>query len=502
MTNLEVAKALIGHLVAQGVREVCLCTGARNAPLVEALTEEPRISITTFFDERTAAFFALGRARKTKSPVVVCTTSGTAVAELLPATIESRYVGAPLVLLTADRPKQFRHTGAPQTIDQVSFLRPEVALQWDLETWPQVVELHSFPVHINVCFEEPVLSAQFGEVERGSSAPDFSQVRRPLAIVGALSETEHSVVCEFLNKHDLYFIPEAHSGLRGHPQLKSRRQLNAWVVGASQFTEHFDGVIRIGGVPTARLWRDLDYDLNATPVLSFSGEPWSGRGRDLEPAQPIQKLKTWQRSFEVVVAPQLEEQMLHLEQQCEDLMQRRPESELALVRALSSVIRPKSSVFIGNSLPIREWDLVAKLRSDLQIFSQRGVNGIDGLLSTFLGMLDPKADNVLVVGDLSAFYDSNVFWLVPQLPSDIQFKIVVINNRGGRIFRRMFANTTLQLEHSYDFRAYAQLWSLPYARVMSADGLAQMWLGLAERALLELAPDASSSDLAWNDFDA
>ena len=118
MTNIELARRTIGAIRSLGVTDFCVCAGSRNAPLLAVLGKTQQIKTYTFVDERSAAFFALGVGKRLGRPACVVTTSGTAVAELLPAAIEAHYSGVPLVLLTADRPARFRGTGAPQSIDQ------------------------------------------------------------------------------------------------------------------------------------------------------------------------------------------------------------------------------------------------------------------------------------------------------------------------------------------------------------------------------------------------
>jgi 2-succinyl-5-enolpyruvyl-6-hydroxy-3-cyclohexene-1-carboxylate synthase len=116
-----------------------------------ALLGESDRRLFSFFDERSAAFFAIGRSKLHGAPVAVVTTSGTAVAELLPATIEAYYSGIPLILITADRPARFRGTGAPQSIEQVGIFGPYASTS--LETWSR-----NAPLHLNVEFDEPLLS--------------------------------------------------------------------------------------------------------------------------------------------------------------------------------------------------------------------------------------------------------------------------------------------------------------------------------------------------------
>ncbi|HJQ40009.1 MAG TPA: thiamine pyrophosphate-binding protein [Thermoanaerobaculia bacterium] len=147
MGNLDLARRLIDDVRAAGVREFCVCAGSRNAPLLAVLGE----AVYSFVDERSAAFFALGRVKLHGDPVAVVTTSGTAVAEMLPAAIEAYYSGIPLVLISADRPARFRHTGAPQSINQIGLFG--IYAETSFETWTRTK-----PLHLNIEFDEPLLT--------------------------------------------------------------------------------------------------------------------------------------------------------------------------------------------------------------------------------------------------------------------------------------------------------------------------------------------------------
>src|SRR6185436_3564388 len=127
-----------------GVRDFCVCGGSRNAPLLAVVG-----AAYSFVDERSAAFFALGRAKLTGRPAAVITTSGTAAAELLPAAVEAHYSGVPLILITADRPARYRGTGAPQAIEQEGLFGVYAAR--DAASWSRLGALH-----INVEFDEPL----------------------------------------------------------------------------------------------------------------------------------------------------------------------------------------------------------------------------------------------------------------------------------------------------------------------------------------------------------
>jgi 2-succinyl-5-enolpyruvyl-6-hydroxy-3-cyclohexene-1-carboxylate synthase len=145
MTNLEIARRIIDDVRALGVADFCVCSGSRNAPLIAVIDRA-----YSFVDERSAAFFAVGRARRDDRPVAVITTSGTAAAELLPAAIEAYYSGTPIVLITADRPARYRGTGVPQSIEQESLFGVYAARS--IDSWNR-----RMPLHINVEFDEPLL---------------------------------------------------------------------------------------------------------------------------------------------------------------------------------------------------------------------------------------------------------------------------------------------------------------------------------------------------------
>ena len=167
MSNLAEARRVIALARELGVEDFCVCGGSRNAPLIAVLTDgswqladglsanrQPP-TVNSFVDERSAAFFALGRAKLTGRPAAVITTSGTAVAEMLPAAVEAHYSGVPLVLITADRPERYRGTGAPQAIEQTSIFG--VYASRDADRWTRIG-----PLHINVEFDEPLLDESNG----------------------------------------------------------------------------------------------------------------------------------------------------------------------------------------------------------------------------------------------------------------------------------------------------------------------------------------------------
>jgi 2-succinyl-5-enolpyruvyl-6-hydroxy-3-cyclohexene-1-carboxylate synthase len=158
--NKNLAISILKQLHLAGVKELCLCPGGRNAPFVAELSKSKQFETFYWYEERSAAFFALGKTKIYERPSAVITTSGTAAGELLPAAMEAYYSGLPLVLVTADRPRRFRGTGAPQTAEQVGLFSVYATYSQDLAE-EEMCDLRPWsktgPLHINVCFEEPLI---------------------------------------------------------------------------------------------------------------------------------------------------------------------------------------------------------------------------------------------------------------------------------------------------------------------------------------------------------
>ncbi|HEV7486202.1 MAG TPA: thiamine pyrophosphate-binding protein [Thermoanaerobaculia bacterium] len=501
MTNIAEARRVIEQACALGATDFCVCAGSRNAPLLAVLAGSD-LRIYSFVDERAAAFFALGRAKMTGRPAAVVTTSGTAVAELLPAAIEAHYSGTPLILITADRPARYRGTGAPQSIEQEEIFG---------------VYARGSVTHINVEFDEPLIDDEVGEwsaAVSAASSPPTRQARnvlpstaaartraepagedasapiipgnRPLLILGGLDESDRPRVREFAKKLNAPIYAEPLSGLREDPAL-AHLIITAGerMIGRG----NSDGVIRVGNIPTLRFWRDLDESPAHLLLISFSALPFTGCSRgEVHPLEALPSDVTPRDRDEAFFADDRERAASIVR-----ILDDEPESELAMFRALSRTSTANSRVYLGNSLPIREWDLAATREPrGFEIAANRGANGIDGQLSTFFGQCDPSRPNVCVVGDLTAIYDSNAPWIVQQLDAALDWRIVIVNNGGGRIFssvpslRKLDASMReriIENAHAIHFDHWAAMWNI-------------------EDRVTELQPNAEASRRAWARYDA
>ena len=477
--NAILAAGTLGHLTGLGVEEFVICAGARNAPLVTTLlrgAKEEGCKVSSHFDERTAAFFAMGLARRSGKPVAVMTTSGTAVAELLPAVIESFYSGVPLVLVTADRPVAFRGSGAPQAIEQVGIFGNYAPTALDLSEVKDLGRVADWdrrtPLHLNVCFEEPRAE---DVVESWSSiavsVPDVklsvtgrekilrfcSAASRPLVLLGALDAKWQKEVAPFLTASGIPFWAEGTSGLREASEPAGTRIASESDLAIIKP----DAVIRIGGIPSCRFWRDLE-NLPEVNVLSVSPLPFTGLARESElllsqsfPAVEIKTQPSWVSDLTLLGAPTFGGDAL---------------SEPAVVRKLSEMIPSEALVFLGNSMPIREWNLAASFELPHPCcFASRGANGIDGQIAAFLGLSRGCDESWGIFGDLTALYDLNAPALLDSGTGEKK-RIVILNNGGGRIFSRLPSMAGLELNeknhtenhHDRHFRSWAAMWDLDY----------------------------------------
>ncbi len=515
--NDKLAHNVIREALKCGITEFCVCPGAHNSPFVLALDNHPLIKTYFWFEERSAAFFALGRSKTTDIPIAVITTSGTAAAELLPATMEAYYTGTPLLLITADRPRRYRGTGAPQSAEQVGLFgcyapyAQDLAQDdlCDLSPWSRAQ-----PAHLNVCFEEPRTGGIPFTIDASCNDPPLEldltmvnadqlesflqQVTHPFVVVSTLRKEAREPVCDFLQALNAPVLLEGPSGLREDPRLAHLRIQNPEKIfqSATQAGYPIDGVLRIGGVPTNRLWRDLEKLQGKIDVCSLNEYPFSGLSwGNIVHGKLSAFFHSYRppRSFSGKACQQWLEADRRFHQKLLALFAKEPHAEASLVHALSKQIPHGAIIYLGNSLPIREWDLAASWEAHHStVYASRGLNGIDGQLSTFLGYCTPNNDNWAFVGDLTALYDMAGPWILSQLDG-VKVNIVVINNSGGQIFSRMFSSPAFLNTHELNFAPLAEMWNLSYEKWTSIP----KEIASTRSRLIEIIPDADATARFW-----
>ena len=508
-TNRALSAEILLALHNACVRTVCLCPGGRNAPLVLACDAASEyFEVISFFEERSAAFFALGREARDGRPVAVITTSGTAAAELLPAMLEAAHSGRRLIAVTADRPRRLRGTGAPQTINQLPLFAAAAVPVIDIERPEEIMALPNpnGPLHLNVSFEEPLVDGTFQNiaVDGGKEPPRenplidtrearricaafFREVRHPLVLVSSLDPHDAHALAPWLASLDCPLYLEPVSQLRNDGNLqKFSLHSGARILLTPECRIACDGVIRIGGVPTPRFWRECEQ----WKVLHVSSVNLPG----LAAPSPVVPLSSF-REICLEFSPQsgkagpLFARDSAAAEQLDSLLQREPRSEPGLVRLLATRLAEDARVFLGNSLPIREWDLAAPRRENRRtIHANRGVNGIDGLVSTALGLAGPDRPTAALLGDLSALYDLAGLWPVAQI-GQADITLAVINNAGGQIFDRMFKHAAFLNTHQLRLRGWAEMFGWHYGMVSEqSDSFPS-----ASLRLVEVLPDAEAT---------
>jgi 2-succinyl-5-enolpyruvyl-6-hydroxy-3-cyclohexene-1-carboxylate synthase len=524
VNDMEIALSVIGGCLEKGVKEYVVCSGARNIPLISALLECEDVVVWSHFEERAAGFYALGRMMDTREPCAVITTSGTAVAELLPSVVECHYQGRPLLVISADRPSEYRGSGAPQAIEQVGMFGSYVGGCEDVEGDSAEI-LNGWngriPWHVNVCLGEGVeddsveiaASHELGEWKPEREKIDVSPLvrffddvwRGVVVCLGGLEPEDRPEVFAFLKKLKIPVVADPTSGLR--------ELLGDLVISDPDRMlkeAKLSKILRIGDVPVGRFWRDLE-GMPEVEVLNLSRAGFSGLARKSETiAGGISRIiKGVGEVEEVGDVTDLLRGNGRKASQIDELLERFPDSEPSFVRMTSIYATMAESVYLGNSLPIREWGMFAQRDKEVPhelVRANRGANGIDGQLATWAGWTHGIDDAWILIGDLTALYDLSA----PSLLHDCDAEgrvIVVMNNGGGRIFDRLprvqkmdgAQKGIIANEHAFSFESWAMMWGWDYQRVETVDEL-EIEAGPAP-LVVELVPCEKQTKAFWEAYE-
>ncbi len=508
--------AIMGALANAGVRDVVVCPGSRSTPLALTAAASKRLKVWSVTDERSAAFFALGLAKGGGRPATVLCTSGSAGAHFLPAVIEASHGGTPLVLLTADRPWELQGFGAPQTTVQSrffgSFARVELLPMPDAGSLAHLRAVVARalsglgPVHFNVPFREPL--SPDGEIPvddgvapaalrmvRGAPSPDVSEVR--------LAGVERGViVCGPREKDDGFgeavhalgkalgfpVLAEAASNARfGFPEAICHADLLVRHEGfAKSHTPQV--VLRFGGgltPKTTQAW--LDGSGAKIFVFSERGEIVDPlhRAQAVIEGDPVDACRALMPATPVTSA--YREAFIQADAKVVGAL---PFGEPGIAATVAA--HATNNLFLSSSMPIRDVDAFAKAGPhQLRVFSNRGVNGIDGVVSTAAGVAAATGKpTVLLIGDLALVHDLHGMLIARQ--HGIPLTVVAVNNDGGGIFsflpiadRKEHFEALFGTPHGLDFAHVAALSGARLERPGSLAALAAA-LGKPGLALIEL----------------
>lgn len=487
------AGLIIEELIRHGIAYFCIGPGSRSTPLVVAAARHGGVQTFIGYDERSLGFHALGYARATNCPAAVIATSGTAVANLYPAVVEAFSDGVPMIVLTADRPPELIDTGANQTIRQDRFFGTYVTWYADLPcpdyhispamvltTVDQAVYRSKVqypgPVHLNCRFREPLepsetqipaeYLSQIQTWENGNhpftsySTPKqtlseddvqtltelIQNTERGMIIVGDLrSQTQKEAVLELARKTQWTTYADISSGLRFSSLPLHLIRFYDQQLLSGQFSESVKPsvVLHFGGhVTSKRIWQYFDQNrpqryiiIKETPTR-YDPAHYVTDHLQTDIADVCQKLAdriNGRQSNSFVDS--FNDKTLQVNTVLEETIQGSVTlTEPFVSRTISDIIPESSCLFLSNSMPVRDMDLYAKtIDKPILVGTNRGVSGIDGILSTATGFAAGHRKTLtLVIGDVAMLHDLNALSLLHKIK--IPIVIVVINNRGGGIF--------------------------------------------------------------------
>jgi 2-succinyl-5-enolpyruvyl-6-hydroxy-3-cyclohexene-1-carboxylate synthase len=558
-TNSVWASILVETLWRLGLTHAVICPGSRSAPLAVAFAAHAQITAIPVLDERSAAFFALGLARQQHRAIALVCTSGTAGANFYPAVIEARESRVPLLVLTADRPPELRDCNAGQSIDQhklygaypnwqtelalpslelsrLTYLRQTVIHAWERTHYPV-----PGPVHLNLPFRDPlaptpepraqaltlsfdandffstVNSEHYWPLPSGpATLPDWRPSSHGIIVAGPAQPISPERYCRAIARlsQSLGYpiLAEGLSPLRNYadltPNLITTYDLilrNPTL--ATKLAP--DTVIRIGEMPTSKQLRTW---LEITQPRQWILDPY---GNNLDPLHG--KTTHLRIAVESLLATPLEgpgETSPYLQLWCsaetitrktldQTLIQTRDLFEGKAAWLLSQSLPPDTPLFISSSMPVRDVEFFwAPGNSHIYPYFNRGANGIDGSLSSALGIAQHRS-GVMLTGDLALLHDTNGFLLRPHFSGHLT--IVLINNNGGGIFEMLPIaqfnppfETFFATPQSVDFAQLCRTYGISYEKITNWQQLIQYLNPLPDRGirLLEIPTDRKA-DALW-----
>jgi 2-succinyl-5-enolpyruvyl-6-hydroxy-3-cyclohexene-1-carboxylate synthase len=539
MTSDKKTVSLLADLfVKKGLSDIVISPGSRNAPLIIAFGGNEKINAYSVVDERSAAFFALGMAQKTGKPVAITCTSGSAALNYAPAISEAYYQKIPLLVLTADRPPKLIDVGDGQTIRQenvyASYVKKSFSLPLDINLPEEQNQANHLineaidaclypepgPVHINIPLDEPIYNTiengVEGKVENTVEAvPEVSDqlknefittwngTKEVMILVGQSTPSSEmqKVLSELAKMGQVVVLTETTSNVH-NPRFVDciDNVLTAIPEGQERFHAP-DLLITTGGAIVSKKIKKYlrEYKPRQHWHISASGEV-------LDTFFALtHTVKAKPLDFLSEVAAHLQshpgnygDSWVALKNKVNDLrkdyLSRLPFSDLMVFEMLFRMMPENSLLHLGNSTPVRYAQLFGSIPK-FEYYSNRGVSGIDGQLSTASGVA-AKSDkiNTVITGDLGFFYDSNALMNLHLTPN---LKIIVINNGGGGIFRFIPGpDTTEQLEqffeahHNWKANKLVEAFDIPYFKAENEEELKQVlgdfYLEQSRPAVLEI----------------
>ena len=523
-TTATFCATIVDEWVRLGVTHAVVSPGSRSTPMAIALSSNPKIALHVFHDERSASFAALGIGLQSGVPAVLLCTSGTAAAQFFAAVIEANYAHVPMLVCTADRPPELQGVGAPQTINQTNlygnfvrkFIDVGVADDTKASKWRTVardafsasVGVNRGPCHVNFPFREPLV----GVAEALPAADSHSPVRMSADVATASERKKLSLalraergliiagngidqsrfILDLAAKLNWPVVADPRSNCRVAPESSHGATI---VTCADVMMRHQPTaeslkpavVIRVGDPPVSKVVNQwlarcgaeqiavtqqptlIDPDkIVTTHIVGSFNELFMEMSRGTQVKPESEWISEW-KLRERKARTALDSQFSNSNQLTEPLS----------AVTVSESLEPGSNLVVSSSMPVRDLEWFAPARDGVRVFSNRGVNGIDGVVSTAVGVaLSSRAPTALLIGDIAMLHDSN--GLLNLIRRDVQMKIIVVDNEGGGIFSFLPQAESLEgsqfeqlfgTPHSVDFESLAKTHGIPFAWATTTDEL-------------------------------
>lgn len=544
--EIELAQSIIEICKSKNIQHIIISPGSRNAPLTIGFASDPFFKCYSIADERCAAFFAMGIAQQLQFPTAVVCTSGSALLNYYPAVAEAFYSQIPLLVISADRPSNKIDIGDGQTIRQKNVFDNHILYNANLhetaseqndrfiqEAIDQAIHKKG-PVHINAPFEEPL----YNTVDQLTYVPKLAEYIKPavadipielyaeqwqkyakkLILIGvntpeALSK---STIALFANDPTVLVMTETTSNVHDAHFVHNIDTIITAFEQADFLQLQPDLLVTFGGMiiskriknflrkysPKAHWHIDTlrfydTYDCLTDRITSTPEDFFSQLQHHLSNYRPSSTYQGWMDQIQ-----QQRQSSQH------EFLKGIPFSDMKAFEIVFPQLPQNSQLQISNSAAIRYAQLFP-IDSSIEVFCNRGTSGIDGSTSTAIGAaIGSGKPNILITGDIGFLYDSNALWnnYIPK-----NFKIILINNRGGGIFRILpghvendIFHTYFETHHDLDISNLAKLYDLNYYRATAEgelkEALTEFWNNNNKASLLEIQTPTLINDTILKDY--
>lgn len=515
--NATFCATLVDEWVRNGLTDAVVCPGSRSTPMAVALASDDRVRVHVHHDERSGSFMALGLSRATGRATLVLCTSGTAAVEFHPAVVEADLDRVPLLVVTADRPPRLRGIGAPQTIDQVGLYGGSVRAEFDgplpstentsswrslaKRSWWATVGSDPGPVHCNLPFDEPLLGApaqlpplddlQHVAVDPGDPFTDPGPLPLRGVIIAGSGIDDPGAVLQLAETLGWPILADPRSGCRGeHRNVIAHADTLMRGDGAQTLVEM---ILRFGSLPASKVVGEWIGSVNVPHVHVDPTAVVNDPSRSVT-LRVRQSASVYVRSILPLVERVSDPTWNEIWRKSDDAAEAAFEmvlknfdsiTEPGVARQTVAAIAAGGTLVVSSSMPIRDVEWFSARRDGLTVVSNRGANGIDGVVSTAAGVALSGCPTVLLIGDVAFLHDTN--GLLGLDARGVDLCIVVVDNDGGGIF------SFLPQAAALDTEKYEQLFGTPHgvdlAMIAHAHGLPV--LEAADDGAIGLAVEAS-----------